>query len=231
MPFAIGGPRAGSVPGPGAHIDPTHPLANGLILCCPTPWYDIVRGNPITPSAATIPYGSHNLGMGATVTSSDQFDVADDPVLHALSDFTVAGWGIPASSTAILLTRDASPATDFGLALFLSTSGGTNFSVKTSGGQVTLTGGTVAAGQTYMAAGTFRPGDIIAYLNGTRVGSSALAGTYVDNAADAITLGRSPGFGGGAAATIGPIMLWNRALTPGEIQQLHATPFCMVAHA
>ena len=103
-----------------------------------------------------------------------------------------------------------------------------NFQVFTSGGNSTATSGTILSDNNWhMVVGTYDGANIRIYWDGVEVGSAAETGTITNRVEPIMIHGAltatSSSFDGRYDAT----SIYNRALSPSEIQQLYPEPFCM----
>lgn len=227
--LAIGGPRSDIAPGPGARLNPNHPLSNGLIVCCPTPLYDVARGNIVTPNGA-LPVGETSVGSGVTLTTGNRLDVGDDVRQHSLLGITIVGWGQPTGDLVIASRDRVTPSPNWGLYLYTS-SGFVIMGSRGSLAQPQAAGSGVTNGRTYMFGGTATENSTLAYLNGAQVGSDTTTSGPLDDSTNPFTFGYVPWITGSSTGILGPVMIWNRVLNPGEMQALYLNPFAMVQSA
>lgn len=225
--LAIGGPRNDLTPGPAARLNPGHPLTRGLMICA-TPWYDLARGNRITPTSCAS--GVNGRGFGALLSTSSRMDLVDDPQLHAWTEYTIAAWG-SATGDLVVADRDrVTPSPDFGVALIYSSGSITHYSLGATGLYV-ASGSGGSAGPTMMIAGTAKTGEVTSYFNGVRVGIDTTANGALLDSTNPWTFGMIPWGPFPSAGVLGPVMIWNRVLNPSEILQLYVNPFAMLVSA
>ncbi len=95
--------------------------------------------------------------------------------------------------------------------------GGARFDIYNSSGSVVpVSGGTISGGGWHHVVGTYNGSQMKLFVDGLLVSNNSLTGNVQDSASQLALLGSQ--FGGGAAnATLDEIKLYNRALTPEEI--------------
>ena len=83
----------------------------------------------------------------------------------------------------------------------------------------------MTAGEPYIIAATQAGTAATLYINGNLVDAATL--TAIGNSSDVVTIGRGDGTFYSFNGLIDFVYIYNRALSPSEIQQLYREPFCM----
>ena len=167
---------------------------------------------------------------GAKLSASDyiEFDGVDDyincgndSVLDVGNNITVNSW-FYVNSTSSYQIIAAKVVTDYSLGWEIANSSGSfRVTFRPSATSINLIAGSLSVGNWYMGTMTFDNTTTRLYLNGVQVGSTTSGGPVILNSTKELTIGRrDPSLGAGYYnGNLAQVSMYNRALTPQEIQQ------------
>ncbi len=223
----------------GYPLSPTHPYAQGLVAL----WtlsegaggtVSDATGNPaqagtLTATGAT--WGTAQLGSEVVFagTTGHQIDCGLSSAIGTLTQLTVIAWVRPTVTTRCdWAGHIGSGAANFAFGL-VSGIVASKFSMYVATAVSNFSSGgssqTLSVGQLVCAAGTYDGTTVSVYVNGV-LGSSAAPAIAVNTAAAGhFTIGSTSVHG--ATGGVSAVFLYNRALSPAEIEVLFLDPFVM----
>lgn len=241
MPAPSIGVRSRWAPGPDARVDWSHPLAAGLVLCCPEPGYDLAYGVPITPTNNP-GHTSTPVGPGRTFTSGSSTYFA----VPAAVQLQIGGSSAPCTVAAFhrrtadpgsgagysIVARDVSGTRCYTLDLFNNVAVADTIRFYINGGAAAIaTTPWPATNEWAHAVGTWNGSNVTEiWVNGVRGATTTAAATPGSSTSVGWRIGARQFVGAEDYLTgeIGPVHIWRRALSANEIAQLYADPFCML---
>ncbi len=240
---------SGQKPALGAVLDPTHPLAVGLVGC----WPFLERGSLATRdyAPATAPgtftngptWGVQSVPVISFAVGSDQYvNVGNPTKLQITGALTIATHyrlrtGLASGADYMLVAKDKDSG---GRAYTMDVSGtaawGTRFYINGgSGDHVTNTaieGITAAAGDDKAAVGVYDPSipQVRIYVNGVLMNTSSSADASIPAATANVLFGRREysGFTEPLDGWLRYVYIWNRVLSAGEILALYQEPYALL---
>jgi hypothetical protein len=226
------GRRPRFAPGPTTRVDWSHPVAQGLGFCTLDGTVDIAYGIPITqnnaPDHGLMPTGRARSYVGAS-TQYSSFPAA--PSVQSPTQVSIVVWMQRTNGNVnVYVGQDINANRVF----TFDGASATRFYVNGGGGTDIVTGATNISGSVSprprMIAGTATSGaSINVYVDGVLDGTASPCTFNATQTAD-WNIGRRA-FSGAenyVTGTIGPVMIWRRALTASEIALLYADPFCFL---
>lgn len=222
-------------PGPQARVDWSHPLAQGLVFCTVDGYNDAAGRAPITavnnPGHGLLPTGP---GRTFTAASTQYLSVPLTPQLTIVNQISIAAWAIRTDAGTggeQLVAQDVNGSRCFtvdfsGTAIRFYVAGG-----GTAANQVDTPAFTTASGVPFAVVATaINGGAMNLYINGSLGVTNTGNATFNATPTNAWNIGRREfsGAEGYFTGTIGPVMIFRRALSIAEVGALYADPFCML---
>jgi len=223
----------------GIQLNRTHPLAHGLVGC----WlfnentggkvFDL-SGNGNTGSlVASTQFVPGKFGSCLDFDGNGDYVNCATAQLNLRSSLTISAWINTASisSKQGIFTKGAleasAPYTQYGFGIL----GSNLFGAISDGTTRTTVGGSDLSNNTwYHGVMVFSSGSFLnLYLNGTLYGTSDTTVTTLQSYGTGPWIGCSPATGGRSFfnGSVDNVMIFNRALTNIEVNQLYREPFCM----
>jgi hypothetical protein len=205
-------------------------ITDGLVLCLDaanrqsypgsgTVWTDLAGSNNGT-LVNGVGYSGDNLGSLVFDGSDDYVNCGNNSILDVGNNITANAWFYVNSNSSYqpIVSKVLS---DYSLGWeFANSNGFIRLTFRPSATQVNLSigGGLLVIGNWYMGTMTYDNTTARIYLNGVQVGSTTSGGPVTLNSTQSLTIGRRVQ-GNLYDGNIAQVSIYNRALTPQEIQQ------------
>lgn len=219
-------------PPAGARLDPTHPLAAGLLGYWPLVEgsgplaADLAGGHHGTPTGTGPTWGGSPEGGVLTFGGAGALDCGADPAFNATALTVAARVSFAGTAAGQSIVSKEAGSSPFGWALRINGNGNLDFS---GGSVLAQMSGTPAANTWHTIAGTYDGATLTLWLDGVSQATGGLTGA-IPSASAHLWIGGSYGFGhyllaGGQVAWVAA---WGRALSAAELARLQVEPYGVV---